>query len=74
MELAEAPWPGLLWDGENQRMITSPEAQRVAKWLIYHSVGGALGHVRADETKLRKELAGLLNMAPEDVKLPRYDA
>ena len=74
MELAEAPWPGLLWDGENQRMITSPEAQRVAKWLIYHSVGGALRHVRADETKLRRELAGLLNMAPEDVKLPRYDA
>ncbi len=74
VELAEAPWPGLLWDGENQRMITSPEAQRVAKWLIYHSVGGALRHVRADETKLRKELAGLLNMAPEDVKLPRYDA
>ena len=74
MELAEAPWPGLLWDGENQRMITSQEAQSVATRLIYHSVGGDLRHLRKDEAGLRKELAGLLNMAPEDVKLPRYDA
>ena len=73
-ELAEAPWVGLLWDGENQRMITSPEAQRVAKRLIYHSVGGSLSDLRTDESELRKELAGLLNRAPEDVTLPRYDA
>ena len=72
VELAEAPWLGLLWDGENRRMITASEAQRVAKWLIYYSVGGDLGHLRTDETALRRELAGLLNMAPEDVKLPRY--
>ena len=74
MDLAAAPWPGLLWDGENHRMITSPEAQRVARRLIYHSVGGALRHLRTDETELRKELAGLLNKAPADVELPRYDA
>ena len=73
-QLAEAPWVGLLWDGENQRMITSPEAQRVAKRLIYHSVGGALSDLRTDEAELRKELAGLLNRAPEDVTLPRYNA
>ncbi len=74
MDLAEAPWPGLLWDKENQRMITSPEAQRVAKRLIYHSVGGALKHLRTDETELRKELAGLLNRPLKDVELPQYDA
>ncbi|MDE2982703.1 MAG: DGQHR domain-containing protein [Gemmatimonadota bacterium] len=73
-QLAEAPWVGLLWDAENQRMITSPEAQRVAKRLIYHSVGGALSDLRTDEAELRKELAGMLNRAPEDVTLPRYSA
>lgn len=73
VELAEAPWAGLLWDGENQRMITSREAQRAARRLIYHAVGGALSHLRTDEAELRKELAGLLNRAPKDVKLPRYN-
>lgn len=74
MELAEAPWSGLLWDGENQRVITSPEAQRAARRLLYHSVGGALRNLRINEVGLQEELAGLLNMAPEDVKLPRYDS
>ena len=74
MELAEAPWPGLLWDGENQRMITAAEAQRVARRLLYHSVGGTLSNLRTNEAELRKELAGLLNMAPKDVELPRYDS
>ena len=73
MELADPPWLGLLWDGENQRMITSKEAQRVAQRLIYHSVGGDLRHLRVNEAGLRKELAGLLNRAPEDVTLPRYN-
>ena len=73
LQLAEAPWVGLLWDGENQRMITSPEAQRVAKQLIYHSVGGALSRLRTNGAELRKELAGLLNRALEDVTLPRYN-
>ena len=73
MDLAEGPWLGLLWDRENQRMITSPEAQRVAKRLMYHSVGGALGCVGTSETDLRRELAGLLNMAPEGVQLPYYN-
>ena len=74
MELAEDPWLGLLWDVENQRMITSKEAQRVAMRLIYHSVGGALGDIaRTNEIDLRRELAGLLNKAPEEVELPHYE-
>ena len=72
LELGAAPWSGLLWDGENRRMITSPEAQRVARRLIYHSVGGVLRHLRTGEVEVRKELAGLLNVAPENVQLPRY--
>ena len=75
MELAADPWLGLLWDAENQRMITSKEAQRVAMRLIYHSAGGALGDIaRTNETELRRELAGLLNKAPGEVALPRYEA
>ncbi len=75
MELSESPWLGLLWDAENQRMITSKEAQRVAMRLIYHAVGGALGDVaRTNEVELRRELAGLLNKTPEEVELPRYEA
>ena len=73
-ELAEAPWLGLLWDGQNQRMITSPEAQRVAKRLIYHSAGGALAQIRTNEAKLQKELAGLLNKDPDAIELPEYAA
>ena len=73
MELAKDPWLGLLWDSENQRMITSKEAQRVAMRLMYHCVGGTLGDIaRTDETQLTRELAGLLNKAPEDIVLPRY--
>ena len=75
MELAADPWLGLLWDAENQRMITSKEAQRVAMRLIYHSVGGALGDIaRTNEIELWRELAGLLNKAPEEVELPQYEA
>ena len=72
VQLAEDPWVGLLWDRENQRMITSPEVQRVARRLIYCSVGGALSHLKTDDAELRKELAGLLNRALESVTLPRY--
>ena len=73
-ELSEAPWLGLFWDGENRRMITSPEAQKVARWLVYHLSGGDLVSLRTDETKLRTELAGLLNKSPEDVELSRLGA
>ncbi len=75
MELAEPPWLGLLWDSENQRMITSKEAQRVATRIIYHSVGGTLSHIaKTTEIELRRELAGLLNKDPKEVRLPRYEA
>ena len=72
MELSANPWLGLFWDGENQRMITSKEAQRVAHLLMYYSVNGDLRQLGSDEEKLRRELAGLLNQAPEDIALPRY--
>ena len=71
-QLAGDPWMGLLWDGENRRMITSPEAQRVAKRLIYHSVGGTLSHLRTSAVELQREMAGLLNRPSGTVELPQY--
>ena len=70
MELGERPWAGLLWDVENQRMRTAPEAQRVAKWIMYFLAGGTLERVGSSEPKLKAELAGLLNKNPDEVELP----
>lgn len=70
MELSERPWAGLLWDVENQRMRTAPEAQRVAKWIMYALAGGTLERVGSSEPKLKAELAGLLNKDPDEVELP----
>ena len=70
MELSGTPWAGLLWDTENHRMRTAPEAQRVAKWIMYYLAGGPLERVGSGATRLRAELAGLLNKDPDEVELP----
>ena len=70
MELSGSPWAGLLWDTENHRMRTAPEAQRVAKWIMYYLAGGTLERVGSGATRLRAELAGLLNKDPDEVELP----
>lgn len=69
MELDARPWVGLLWDVENRRMRTAPEAQRVARWIMYYGAGGTLERVGSSETKVKAELAGLLNKDPEEVEL-----
>ncbi len=69
MELDARPWAGLLWDAENRRMRTAPEAQRVARWIMYYGAGGTLERVGSSETEVKAELAGLLNKDPEDVEL-----
>ena len=71
-DIAGEPWVGLLWDATNQRMITSPENQRAAKGLFFYAVGGDLAKLRTDTEKLRRDLAGRLNKAVEEVELPRY--
>lgn len=70
MELSEGPWAGLLWDAENHRMRTAPEAQRVAKRIMYYMAGGTLEQIGSTEAKLKVELAGLLNKDPDEVELP----
>lgn len=72
MDLAEPPWAGLLWDLQNQRMITDANNQRAALWLLYRSLGGDLARVGVSDTQLRKELAGLLNRPQDEVALPIY--
>jgi hypothetical protein len=72
MILAEFPWVGLLWDEVNQRMLTAPENQKVARRILYYSIGGDLIRFRTDEASLRQEYAGLLNTDPEQVAVVRY--
>ena len=72
MMLDESPWTGLLWDAVNQRMITTPENQRMAERLAFHSVGGDLADYRTDPVKLRSELAGLLHRPLKNIILPVF--
>jgi DNA sulfur modification protein DndB len=70
--LNQEPWSGLLWDSTNRRMITTPESQRVGLQLLLHSVSSDISSLKIDITKLKEELAGLLNKSAQDIDLPRY--
>ena len=75
MELSEEPWVGLLWDKTNQRMLTSPENQKIGFQMAFHSIGGDLLKLRSRSTsrkKLKKELAGILNQNVNEVNLPIF--
>jgi len=72
MEISAPPWAELLWDTTNSRMITSPENQKVAKRLLFYSVGGDLQRLRTNLDDLRQEYAGILNRDPNEVEIPRY--
>ena len=73
-DVAESPWTGLLWDSTNRRMLTAKENQRVARRLLFCALGGDLSRApfKTTERGVRKELAGVLNMDPAEVSLPRY--
>ena len=72
MEIANSPWAGLLWDTTNLRMITATENQTAAQKLLFHAAGGDLTIMKTNAEKLRKELAGFLNVPEENVALPKY--
>jgi DNA sulfur modification protein DndB len=72
MDIAKEPWSGLLWDTVNRRMITAGENQKAAKRLLFYAVGGDLTTIKTTLGDLRHELAGLLNLSVEKVKLPQY--
>ena len=68
MDLSSAPWAGLVWDTVNRRMI--PESkQTVLSKVIFHGSGGDLTVLSSSADKLRRELAGLMNREPGDVRL-----
>ena len=71
MELTDEPWVGLLWDKTNQRMISGPPPQKVAKELLFYNIGGDLDEINTSEEKLRQEYAGLINRTPSEVILAR---
>ena len=73
-ELSEYPWTGLLWDGANERMITTKENQNIARRLLFNALGGDLSGALYKTTidTLRKQYAGALNRAPDEINLPRY--
>lgn len=72
MELANKPWAGLLWDKANQRMLTVPTNKKVAKQLLFHSIGGNLSRMKTNIDDVQEEYAGLLNREKSEVKLPQY--
>lgn len=72
LEISDAPWAELLWDTANRRMITAPENQKVAKWLLFYSIGGDLTAMRTDLGRLTQEYAGILNRDPDEVAIPCY--
>ena len=72
MELANEPWAGLLWDKINQRMLTAPTNKKVAKQLLFHSIGGNLSRMKTNIDDVQEEYAGLLNREKSEVKLPQY--
>ena len=72
MDIAREPWVGLLWDAVNQRMITAQENQKAGIKLLFYAIGGDLSELKTTPEELRKELAGLLNVAEAKIELPRY--
>ena len=71
MELTDEPWVGLLWDKTNQRMISGKIPQKVAKQLLFYTIGGNFADMKTSLEAVRREYAGLLNREEAEVKLPR---
>ena len=71
MELTGEPWVGLLWDKTNQRMISGPPSQKVAKQLLFYMIGGDLTEMKTKREELQREYAGLLNRDKSEVTLAR---
>ena len=71
MVLTDKPWVGLLWDKINQRMISGPAPQKVARQLLFYAIGGNLADMKTGVEAVQREYAGLLNRDESEVKLHR---
>jgi DNA sulfur modification protein DndB len=72
MQLQAEPWPGLLWDAANRRMITAPENRKVATQIVYHGIGGDLAQLETSPQEVRREWAGIILREPSKVRLHRW--
>jgi len=72
MDIAKNPWNGVIWNPISKRMLATGENQKVAKQILYYSVGGDLAKIKSDYQKLVQEIAGITNQPKEDIALPKY--
>jgi len=71
LELSMEPWVGLLWEHETEKMITANKS--IAEMVLYFGLVGDLSPYRGwNETRLRKEVAGKLNVTQNKVQLQRF--
>lgn len=68
--LSERPWDGLIWDGRNERMRTEATNRTAAERFAYYLLCGNLDiYRRSSVSKLRDEIAGVLNVEPDEVDM-----
>jgi len=62
----------MLWDAENQRMLTYEVNQRAALRLLLHWLDLDIEAILKTYTvgRLRSELAGIFNRLPDEIQLP----
>ena len=72
MQLDGKLWNGLLWNATVKRMITTADNRKAAMRRLFYGAGGDLRHLKTDATSLKRELAGLLNKAAEDITLKQF--
>ncbi len=72
MEISESPWGDLLWDTVNNRMITAPENQKIARRLFAYGAGASLSIYNTDLKELKTEYAGIIKKEYKELELLRY--
>lgn len=71
LELDGRPWRGLLWDSQNQRMITAGVNKRLAIQVMVYAAGGDIARLRTTPDELTSELAGVMQVSPNQIELAR---
>jgi DNA sulfur modification protein DndB len=72
MQLADAPWAGLLWDVTNRRMIMSGDNRILAERILAYGLTGDPVIAGKTEVELRREWAGIIGKSTRTVVLPSW--
>jgi DNA sulfur modification protein DndB len=72
MQLAAAPWAGVIWDPTLHRMITNKEVQSLAVDLLVYGAGGSQREMGRSIESLRRELAAVMQRPAGEIELGRY--